>query len=260
MFPILIRLGPITLHTYGLLVALGIFAGIKICIRAASKDGFSGKEVQDSIYQLGFYVMLSGILGARVFYVVTHWAEFSANITDVIKIWQGGLVFYGGLIGALVGFYVWNRSKPFAADWKQVTDWIAPSLAFGHALGRLGCFAAGCCYGKVTDEPWGVTFLNPDSLAPLGIPLHPTQIYESIFLILLGCFLLRRLSKTHQDPNRKRGAIFIEYLLIYSVGRFLIEFLRADEPLQGGLSPGQMVSLVIFASALAFAIKRKNVR
>src|SRR6185436_16202432 len=170
MFPILLKIGPLTLHTYGLLVAAGIFAGIKVCVREASLDGHPGKEVQESIYQMAFYVVLAGILGARIFYVATHWNEYADDLLSILKIWQGGLTFYGGFIGAVLGFCLWNRSKPFTAGWKTVADWIAPSLAFGHALGRLGCLAAGCCYGKVTALPWAVTFTDPECLAPRGIP------------------------------------------------------------------------------------------
>src|SRR3989338_8499895 len=113
MFPILLKIGPLTLHTYGLLAVLGIFTGIKTCIWQASKDGFSGKEAQESLYQMAFHMVVSGLLGARIFYVSTHWDEFTGEPLSVFKIWQGGLVFYGGFIGAVLGLYFWNRLKAF---------------------------------------------------------------------------------------------------------------------------------------------------
>ena len=174
-------------------------AGVKTCSAQAARDGFTDPRVKESLYKLAFQGVACGILGARLFYAATHWQDFQNDWIGILKIWEGGLVFYGGLLGASGGFYVWNRSKAISASWTQVLDWASPSLAFGHAIGRLGCFAAGCCFGKPTNVPWGVTFTHPESLAPLGLPLHPTQIYESGFLVILGIFLLWRLSRAREN-------------------------------------------------------------
>lgn len=249
MFPILFRIGPITLHTYGLFVALGFFAAVKIASFFAVREGGAKKSVEDSFYQLIVILIFSGIVGARLFYVLSTWDEFRDHLIDVIKVWQGGLVFYGGFLGAVAGFIFWYR-KNRAYPWLQIADWIAPAAAFGHALGRLGCFSAGCCYGKPTDKPWGVIFSHPESLAPLGISLHPTQLYEFFFLIALGTFLFWRAIQRKSEY----GFVFADYLLIYPVGRFVIEIFRGDLPRTAGLTPGQWTSILIFLAGIVFRI------
>ena len=145
---------------------------------------------------------------------------FLRNPLDIFKIWKGGLVFYGGVIFA-IPVAVWYAKKKGLDIW-SIADIFAPSLAIGHAIGRLGCFSAGCCYGKHADDlPWAVTFLNPESLARIGIPLHPTQLYESAgefinFLILI----------TLRKRQAFKGQLFWAYLLIYSVIRFTVEILQ----------------------------------
>ena len=265
MFPILIRLGPFTLHTYGLMVALGIFAALKMLISQAAKDGYSGSEVEESLSSLVVYIAVWGILGARLFYVVTHWSEFSENLLGILKIWEGGLVFYGGFVAAAASFFVWRAQyKSIFKDWKLLADWIAPSIAFGHALGRLGCFAAGCCYGAPTSLPWAAVFTDPETLAPIGIPLHPTQIYESVFLGCLGFFLLWRLTEARKSPTRNPGSIFTDYLILYSIGRFALECFRNDEVRIAMLSPGQIVSILILAVGIMLKVIQpgspKNIR
>ena len=249
MFPILYKIGPLTFHTYGLFVALGVFAGIKIAVWLAERDGFKSKEIEESLYSLFFYFVMGGLLGGRLLYVLVHWDEFSGDSAGIFKIWQGGLVSYGGLSGALAGFLIWHK-KNWALPWKKIADWLSPSIAFGHALGRLGCFSAGCCYGKPTEEPWSVVFTDPLSLAPLGIPLHPTQIYEFVFLVLLGVFLLMRLAHLMKSATRIDGIVFADYLALYSAGRFCIEFFRNDDPRFWGLTPGQIASLLTFAASI----------
>lgn len=258
MFPILFKIGPITLHTYGLLVALGIVAGIHVCIRQAALDGFPGPEVKESLYRMAFYLVVAGLVGARLFYVATHPGQFAGDWLEIFKVWHGGLVFYGGLLGAVIGFWLWNRSKPFNASWRLAADWAAPSLAFGHALGRLGCLAAGCCYGNPTEAPWGITFTYPESLAPLGLPLHPAQFYEFAYLAALGCFLIFMLSLARKDPNRVPGTIFLQYIILYSAGRLVLEFFRGDEPRFRGLSSGQITSLFVFAAGIALRLRLRK--
>lgn len=249
MFPTLFKLGPLTFHTYGLLVALGLVLGSRIAVWNARRSGLEKNQAEDVVYQLLLYFTVGGVLGGRLFHVVEFWHEFSDAPMDIFKIWQGGLVSYGGLAGALMAFSIWVRKNP-EAPWKKWLDWIAPSLALGHAVGRLGCFAAGCCYGNSTDAPWAVVFTHMDSLAPLGVPVHPTQLYEAAFLALLGAFLLWRLPR-----NKKDGGLFSEYLALYSAARFALEFLRADPRVLGPLTAGHLFSLVVFITAFAFRFK-----
>jgi phosphatidylglycerol:prolipoprotein diacylglycerol transferase len=251
MYPVLFHIGPLTLHTYGLLVACGILLGSQIAVFLAFRDGLEKRKAEEILYPLLTYLVIGGLIGGRVFYVLAQWQDFSGDLLSVVKIWQGGLVSYGGLIGAALGFFIWHR-KNLSPPWKKVLDWIAPSLAFGHAVGRLGCFFAGCCYGLPTNRIWGVVFSDPECLAPHRIPLHPTQIYEFLFLAVLGTFLLRRFFAVRRSPLLSEGLIFSEYLILYSSGRFLIEFFRADPRTFLYMTQGQNMSLLILLAGLAF--------
>lgn len=245
MFPQLFSIGPVTFHTYGLLVALGALAGIKITIILAARDGYNQKGVDEALYSLLLYVVISGLFGARLLYILVHWHEFSGDLAGIFMIWQGGLVSYGGLAGGLFGISIWhtkNRNIPL----RNLLDWIAPSIALAHALGRLGCFSAGCCYGRTTHSILGVIFTHPQSLAPLGFPLHPTQLYEFIFLIFLGLYLLQKF----KPSERIKGLLFADYLSIYSTGRFVIGFFRGDDPRFWGLTPGQIASILTLIASL----------
>lgn len=218
MHPILFRLGPLTLHTYGFLVAAGFLTGIAFAVIQAKKEGIPS----DKIIDLGFYIILAAIIGSRLLFILINAGHYIANPLDIFKIWEGGLVFYGGILLA-VPTAIWYVTKNRLGLW-NTADIFAPSIAIGHAFGRLGCFAAGCCYGKAAAAlPWGVIFTDPDCLAPTNVALHPTQLYESAgefinFLILIS---LRR----YRTFN---GQLFMSYLVLYSVLRFTVEFFRGD--------------------------------
>lgn len=234
-------------------MALGALLGIQITLFLAKKEGYDSPQIKESLYQLLIYLLAGGLLGARFIYVVLNWNNFSSQPLSILKIWEGGLVYYGGFMGALISTVLWKRKNNL--PWKKVADWVAPGLTFGHALGRLGCLSAGCCYGLPTSMPWGITFTDPNSLAPLYKSLHPTQIYEFLYLLSLGLFLLCRSSQKRSEKLVKDGTIFIEYILLYSLGRFIIEFYRADAPLTWNLTPGQISSLFFFIPAILWRIR-----
>jgi phosphatidylglycerol:prolipoprotein diacylglycerol transferase len=198
-------------------------------------------QTGDAINGFLFYGTIGGLLGGRLAYVINFPEAFEGDWISVLKIWEGGLVSYGGLIGLLIAFALWYRRNPIA-PWKRILDWMAPGMAFGHALGRLGCFAAGCCYGKETDLPWGFAFTHPDTLAPRFVPLHPAQLYEAAFLAALGFFLLKR--------SRGDGSVILNYLTGYAAGRFAIEFFRGDPALIFNMTTGQILSILLFFIAL----------
>lgn len=251
MFPILIKIGPFTIHTYGFLIALAFLVALGIALRRADKAGISREKIMD----LGFYSLLAGIVGARLFFVVTNWSYFASHPVDVVKIWEGGLVFYGGVLFAAPAAF-WYARRSGLLIWQTLDVW-APSMAIGHAIGRLGCFCAGCCHGKPAEGvPWAVTFTDPDSLAVKGIPLHPTQLYESAaellnFLVLV--FLGRR--------QTFKGLLFWVYIMNYSIIRSLVEIFRGDE-IRGFILPGfsisQGISAVMFATAVAMLVRLRN--
>ena len=243
MFPILFKVGGITLHTYGLMIALGMFAGLEYIIRRAKKTGMP----QNLAVDLFFYVIVAGLVGGRVFYVATNWQLYSSNLLDIFKVWEGGMVFFGGLIFAFFAGLIFIRVKKM--NFWETVDLFAPAVPLAHFFGRLGCFFAGCCYGKECHLPWAVTFKNSQSLAPLNIAVHPTQLYEAAANLLIF-FVLVLIGR----KKPATGKIFLLYVILYSVARFCVEFLRGDE--RGAflftLSPAQAVSAVIFAAALVF--------
>lgn len=246
-------IGPIPIRLYGLMIGAGFLLGITLAARRAKKEGINPERILD----MGVYLLLAAIIGSRALYVATAAHEFTRNPLDVFAIWKGGLVFYGGLLAAVpVG--IWFVRKHGLPVWKTA-DIMAPSIALGHVFGRLGCFFAGCCYGAPCTGPACVTFTDPRSLAPLGVPLFPTQLMESggefmIFGLLLGLHRFKRFD----------GQIFFLYLLLYAVLRFSIEFFRGDVArglyFGGLISTSQIIAMLIaLGAAVAFVIGwRKN--
>jgi phosphatidylglycerol:prolipoprotein diacylglycerol transferase len=210
-------IGPIPIRLYGLMIGLGFIIGIFLAARQAKKEGVN----PDRILDLGVYVLLAAIVGSRILFVLTNLQEFAAKPLDAFALWKGGLVFYGGVLAA-VPIGIWYVKKHNLPVWKTA-DIMAPSAALGHAFGRLGCFFAGCCYGAPCSGPLCITFHDSHSIAPLGMPLFPTQLAESSGEFLIFCILiLLRRYKTFD------GQLFWLYGLLYAVLRFIIEFFRGD--------------------------------
>jgi phosphatidylglycerol:prolipoprotein diacylglycerol transferase len=185
--------------------------------------------------------LIAAIVGSRLFYVATTFETFAEKPLDIFKIWQGGLVFYGGFIAAALTavLYLKKRKLPFLAT----ADAVAPALAFGQFLGRLGCFFAGCCYGKICDLPWAVTFRNPESLAPINIPLHPTQLYSAFNNLAIFAIL-----SFWSGRKKFNGQIFFLYIFLYGVTRSFLELFRDDfrgVVFNGVLSPSQAIGLAL---------------
>lgn len=237
MYPIIVEIGDFALRGYGLMVAIGFMAGIWLASKEAARVGAEKEKIID----MAFYMALAAIIGSRVLHVIVEWDYFSDNPAEIIKIWRGGLVFYGGLIGAVLagGIYIKRHAMPF---WKTA-DIYALAIPLGHAFGRLGCFAAGCCHGKVTDVPWSVRFTSPESLAPLDVHLHPTQMYSAINnLALFALLMFLRTRKKFE------GQLALTYLFTYSITRGIIEFWRGDERgalLLGIFSTAQGIGVIL---------------
>ncbi len=219
MFPKLFTIGSFYLPTYGVLVALGFLVGLTITVKLARKGGLDA----DKITNLAVYVALAGLIGAKLLMIAFDWPDIQIFSLSTL---QAAGVFQGGLILALVTAFLYIRHNQLPV--LAVADAFAPGVAIGHAIGRLGCFAAGCCWGRECHLPWAVTFKNPDAAAltgvPLGVPLHPAQLYESVTEALLFAFLYWRYGKAHPA-----GQIIGLYLVISSIIRFLIEFDRFHE-------------------------------
>ena len=254
MYPILIEFGFFKIFTYGLLVATGFLVAILLASSRAEKEGLDSQKVLD----LCFYVMVSALLGARLLYVIVEYRYFLDSPLEIFKFWKGGLVFYGGLIlGVLISLWYLKRNQ--MPMWKTA-DLLAPSIALGQSIGRWGCFFAGCCYGKKTDVAWGITFTDPRSLAPLGISLHPTQVYLSLNAVFIFMFLMWLSKRKVFD-----GQILWSYGILYSIGRFLIEYFRGDDrgfPVEQVLSTSQFVGVFVFSFSafMLLTLYRKSLR
>jgi phosphatidylglycerol:prolipoprotein diacylglycerol transferase len=217
MHPVLIDIGPITIYSYGFFVATAILLALGIAYREAKQQGLPHRIVPD----LGFYLILSAIVGARILYVLLRLEYFLDHPLEILQFWKGGLVFSGGAVLAIaVGWLYLRRQGQSFAAW---ADAFAPGIAAGQAWGRIGCFMAGCCYGKVCYLPWAVSFESPGTLAPTHVPLHPTQIYHSVAGVITFV-LLMTLGKRLQ----RKGQTFALFLVLYGLFRISIEFYRAS--------------------------------
>ena len=253
MHPTLIHIGGLHIRTYGFFVALGFLAGIFIAKHEAKRMGEDPEKIMD----LAFYILISSIIGARIFYITVNLKFFMENPLEIFKIWHGGLVFYGGFIFALIVSIIYIKQKKMKIT--KTMDILAPSLAAGQFFGRLGCFSAGCCYGKSCDLPWAVVFTSPESLAPTGVYIHPTQLYHAAGNLCIFSFLWFFRNKKKFD-----GHIFWLYVLLYGATRFIIEFFRGDfrgETFFGLLSSAQVIGCCSALTALVMIIilsKRKK--
>ena len=243
MYPQLLHYGRFFLPTYGFLVALGVLIGLWISVRNSERLGIDG----DKAWNLGILVVLCGIIGAKLLYVINE----GMSLRDIFSIetLQAGGVFSGGLIAAFIAaaWYVRRHHMPALGT----CDAFAPGLALGHAIGRIGCFAAGCCYGKETHHFWGVVFTNPLAKqitgTPLNVPLEPTQLFESAVELANFFFLMWLLKRRKFD-----GQVFGAFMFIYGVARFFLEFLR-DDPGRGSVFGGAMSGTQLIAIGLVVA-------
>lgn len=257
MHPLLFEIpvfGGIKIYTYGVLVALAFVTAIYWTVHEAKV----AKIKPDTVLDLSFYIILAALAGARVLYIIIDWERYAAHPADIFKIWEGGLVFYGGLLASIITSFIYLQKHRLS--FLKVADIFVPGVALGHAIGRLGCFAAGCCYGRVDTRFFlSVTFPHTRfSLAPAGVPLFPSQLAESLaaFLIFLLLVFLRR-KKTFD------GQIFLVYLFIYSLARSILEIFRGDSVrgfvIPHWLSTSQMISgFLMIAVIIVYTQLRKK--
>lgn len=261
MFPNPLMIGPLALNFYGLMVALGVLAALALFRVTAPKRDITPAQARDFC----FWMILAGLIGSRVFYVLFHWPEFADQPALVLAYWRGGLMFQGGVLVALAISPLFLRR--YHLGFWSTADVMVPSLALGQCFGRLGCFAAGCCYGRVTgaDNPLAVVF-PPNSLAPAGLPLWPTQLMESFGLLLLALILTLALTKAggwSPTQDSKAGAFSrpgrVAALYLFGAGllRLGMEFLRGDyrgDPLLWGLPPTTLTAMLAAVSGLLLII------
>lgn len=250
MHPILFHVGSLPVRAWGVLLMLGFLLAVWRAAKNAPRYGIAPEDMWDA----SLFGLLGGVVGARLTYVALTWKEFAGNPSAIWRIDQGGMTSFGGLIGGvLLGLFVARLRKVRVAD---AVDLTAVSIPIGYALGRVGCFLNGCCYGGVCDLPWAVRF-HPEH-GPVTPPSHPAQLY-SAFAAVVMYFVLRAVERRRQF----RGQLMLLFVMMYSVYRFLVEFVRegATADLSGiaHLTQAQVASLVFVAvAAVIYAVRMRN--
>lgn len=241
MHPELLHIGPLTIYTYGLMMATGFLVCYLILQHELKKRG----ESLDLASNIVFWAAIGGILGAKIFFIIDYWSEFVAD--PVGMIFSGsGLVFHGGLIGGTLAVILLLRHSK--KEIGPYADLIAPLLLIGQGFGRIGCFFAGCCHGKACTLPWAVTF--PYASPPADYPVHPTQLYEAFYNFIIYFVIVKFIR-----PRLKRNWMtFAVYLLFAGGERFLIEFIRVNPRIALGLTSAQFTSLGLFLTGLVMLL------
>ena len=250
MHPILFDFGGFTIYAYGVLLAAAYLLGLQFALMRARARGLDAQRVMD----LGIWIIISALVGAKLLLLIVDFRQFTAAPRDLLGLARSGGVFYGGLIAAVVVALLYLRRHKLPL-W-TTTDVFAPGIALGHVVGRLGCLMAGCCFGRPTSVPWAVTFHNPAAAAnvgtPLGVALHPTQLYEAGAEALILAFLLAFERRGRPFPGRT----FWSYMLLYGVSRFIIEFYRGDSRgmVFDVLSTSQFLSVILVPLSIAMLV------
>lgn len=238
--PIALQIGPLTIRWYGVIMAIAVIIGVTLASREARRQGIDPERILD----LALIAAPLSWLGARLYYVIFNWDYYSANPSEIPKIWHGGLAIHGGILTAiLIGLWF---SRHYRLDFWQLADICAPSLIMGQAIGRWGNFFNQEAYGYETDLPWAM-YID-------GAYRHPTFLYESLWDLGVFFFLLW----IRRKPVIRKGEVFLLYLMAYSVGRFIVESFRTDSLMLGPLRAAQVMSVVLFTSAGLIILWRRK--
>jgi phosphatidylglycerol---prolipoprotein diacylglyceryl transferase len=253
MHPILFELGDWPVYAYGVLLAISYLAALQFAVIRARRQGLDGTKIMD----LGIYLIIAALVGAKLMLVIVDFDYFLSQPRELLSLVRAGGVFYGGLLAALAVALVLVRR--YGLTMWTTADLFAPGIALGHVIGRLGCLLAGCCYGRPTSMPWGVTFTNPVAFANVGTPLnqalHPTQLYDAGAELLILALLLA----TERKGRPFAGRTFWLYIALYGVSRFVIEFYRGDDRgMIMGLSTSQFVSVLMVPFAVVMLSRLRS--
>jgi len=245
--PILVKLGPLTVRWYGLLIATAVLVGVNLSQYLAKRRHIN----PDLLGDLAIWLVIGAIPAARLYYVLFEWSEYAQHPERIIAIWQGGIAIHGAILGGIVATLIFSRLKQ-VSFW-QLADLVAPSLILGQTLGRWGNFFNSEAFGRPTDLPWKL-FIPPDRRPPEYANFayfHPTFLYESLWDLMVFGLLLTLFFRGLKEPRLKVGTLSMVYLVTYSLGRLWIEGLRTDSLMLGPLRIAQVVSLVEISLGLA---------
>lgn len=248
MYNDIFKIGPFTLHSYGLMIAIGVFVALFIGERRANRRGLSG----DALYPLTAVCVFGGVFGAKLLFCIVDWKNFIRSPLSILS--SNGFVVYGGIIGGI--FFAWLYCIVKKLSFWRYFDIVLPSVAVAQAFGRIGCFLAGCCYGAETNAWYGIAFHN-SQFAPNGVKMIPTQLISSA-----GMFAIAGILFLYARREKKPGQVGALYLILYSIGRFFVEFLRSDyRGAVGILSTSQFISILILIAGIvvmALAVRSRR--
>ncbi len=244
MNPVAFAIGSISIRWYGILIALTIAVVVLWMLREVKRGA---KISHETVLTAALVGIPSGIVISRLLHVVDRWGYYGQNLGQIIG--TSGLAIYGAVLGAALAIWIYSKFSNF--QFGYFADLIAPGIILAQAIGRVGCTINGCCYGIETSLPWGVVYSHPDSFAPLGIPIHPTQIYEIIALLIIFGVLLKLRGRLKPD-----GSLFLVYLGLYSLWRVGIDFIREGTPFLLGLHQAQVIALIVLAIVVSLLAYR----
>jgi phosphatidylglycerol:prolipoprotein diacylglycerol transferase len=255
MHPILFQIGDWPVYSYGVLLAAAYLVALQLAVVRARQRGLDGTKVMD----LGIYLIIAALVGAKLMLIIVDFDYFRSQPRELLSLVRAGGVFYGGLLAALGVAIVLVRRYQLRI-W-TTADLFAPGIALGHVIGRLGCLLAGCCYGTPTDVPWAITFTSPLAASnvgtPLGVPLHPTQLYDAGAELAILVILLA----TERRGRPFEGRTFWLYMLLYGISRFIVEMFRGDDRgMMLGVSTSQFVSILVVPLAIVMLLRLRQRR
>ncbi len=244
--PVILRLGGFELRWYSLMIILAVVAAVLIGARQFKKKGIAS----DTIFSMLPWVLIGGLIGARLFHVVDRWEYYAANPLQIFQLQQGGLAIYGAMAGGIVAAAIFGKRRHLELG--IMADAMVPALLVAQIIGRFGCIINGDAYGSVTSLPWGFIYLHPDASIPgnlAGVPTHPYPVYEQLWNLLTLAVLIRM-----GRYFKKDGLLFFSYLAFYSVGRFILTFVRQEKIWFGGMQEAQVLAIGILITAVAMLL------
>ena len=250
--PVIFHLGNFELRWYSLAVLLAIVAAVLIAAYVGKKKGIATEEISS----LALWVVLFGIIGARLVHVLDRWEYYAGNPLQILQFQQGGLAIWGGLAGGGIALVIYARKKHIPLG--PLADAVAPAMLVAHIIGRFGCIINGDAYGSVTGLPWGFIYTHHHALIPgnfFGVPTHPYPVYEILWNGLVLLILMRSSHKLNKD-----GLLFLNYLSFYALGRFILTFVRLENLVFWGLQQAQVVAILIFVASVAVLIYLSKAR
>jgi len=244
MHPILVKLGPLTVYSYGVMVALGFAVCAFLIYKHAARLGLNKERVVDMLV----LILIGGIIGARLLYIWLNFGYYILRPIEIFDLSKGGLVWYGGFAAGLIAAVIYVRMNKM--DFWLIMDLIVPYVALAQAFGRIGCYLNGCCYGVVAPAGFPISVAFPGSI----VARHPTQVYSALLLVII--YLVLRL---RQEMPHFKGAILLSYCMLYPLKRFIVEFFRGDNPrAYFGMTLSQVLSFAVFFTALIIFIRKRS--